>query len=172
MNEARESEAVRSRTRIINILADADEPERTICHPWGPPDGATAILLEEADREADVQAEEINGLAVWSFDIDLTIAMPEDEPGCRGTVSIDRLKHLQKQGALVGTCSDRPPSNQRRAMRELGFEPDFAIPKELLERLGRMMAGARLIHVGDDADRDRKIAVAAGWDHLWPQEIA
>ena len=97
-------------------------------------------------------------MSVYSFDIDLTLQLPEDTANEHGAVPIRYLRHLQTTGHIVGTCSDREPSNQRDAMQRLGFSPDFCIPKELLDITGKLLPGARLVHVGDDDARDREIA--------------
>ena len=83
---------------------------------------------------------------------------------------MERLAELRAQGYIVGTCSDREPADQLETMRALGFTPDFCIPKEMLGTAGELLDGARLIHVGDDEERDRRIAQENGWTHLWPHE--
>ena len=97
--------------------------------------------------------------------------MPEDTPGCRGVIPVQRLNELQRQGAIVGTCSDREPSDQRLSMQALGLNPDFCIPKEMLEHAARLLTAASLIHVGDDELPDRQIALRSDWTHIWPSEF-
>ena len=109
-------------------------------------------------------------MRIRSFDIDLTIRLPEDEEGRNRLVSPEVLRDLQKSGTIVGTCSDREPSDQRAAMQSVGFEPDFCIPKEMLAHLRRMAPNADLVHIGDDALRDRAIAEWAGVPHVWPHK--
>ena len=97
------------RLALINRMALFDETARAITHP-GPDtsDPAADALLQEFHQAALFPNPESTQLAVWSFDIDLTLQMPEDEPGCRGPIPVSHLARLQRQGAVVGTCSDRP----------------------------------------------------------------
>ena len=159
------------RLDVINGMATIDEDWRAITFPiQGAVNREAERLLEHFRQLADTPNPESPEMEVWSFDIDLTLTMPEDEPGCKGPVPVGRLQELQQQGAVVGTCSDRTPSEQRAAMRKLGFTPDFCIPKEMLRHLAKLLPEAALTHVGDDEMRDRKPALDAGWRHLWPQE--
>ena len=159
----------KQRINIINHMAIFDEKNRAITYPdTTTADPAANALLREFQAMTLCSNPESNHRPVWSFDIDLTLQMPEDEPGCRGPIPVSHLTQLQRQGAIVGTCSDREPSDQRAAMRALDFEPDFCIPKELLRHLAELMPDAKLTHVGDDCRRDREIAVKSGWTHRWP----
>lgn len=71
---------------------------------------------------------EIWNVTIWRFDIDLTLQMPDDEPGYRGVAPASRLRQLQRAGAIVGTYSDREPTDQRSVMATLDCRPDFCIP--------------------------------------------
>ena len=166
------------RMALLNRAAQHDEAERSICFPDRErPDTEAERLSAQIDAlatqtAAHSQDESENGNpVVWSFDIDLTIAIPEDEESCRGTVPPDLLRELQDKGAIVGTCSDREPSEQRALMRSLGFNPDFCIPKEMLATAAALLPAARRIHVGDDPARDRDIARQSGFEHRWPHEV-
>lgn len=163
--------ATRTRIEVVERMARYDESDRAVCFPRKdrPDRIAEALLREHADEKAAPHTESC-GMSVYSFDIDLTIAMPEDTEGCAGPIPIQRLIDLQQQGHVVGTCSDREPSDQREAIRQAGLIPDFSIPKELLKHLGEMLPGARMQHVGDDAERDRRIALQSGWEHRWPAD--
>lgn len=110
-------------------------------------------------------------LTVVSFDIDLTLSLPDDAPGYEGPVNISVPRALAAAGAVVGTCSDRTPSEQRAATAQLGLKANFAIQRELLALLVGMLPGAIVIHVGDDDERDRKIAETAGAILMWPDEL-
>ncbi len=159
----------KQRLDIINRTALFDEKNRAITYPdTTAEDPAANALLHEFQAMTLCPNPESNRRPVWSFDIDLTLQMPEDEPGCRGPIPVSRLARLQRQGAIVGTCSDREPSDQRTAMQALDFEPDFCIPKEMLHHLAKLMPDAGLTHVGDDDRRDREIAFKSGWTHRWP----
>ena len=157
------------RLDIINRIATYDETTRAITHPDPEAyDPSAHILLQEFHALKLRPSPDTPHITIWSFDIDLTLQMPDDEPGCRGPIPVNRLARLQRQGAVVGTCSDRDPSDQRSAMQALDFEPDFCIPKEMLRHLAELMPDAKLTHVGDDCRRDREIAVKSGWTHRWP----
>ena len=157
---------------FLQELARYDEGERSLTHPPGGEHGTEAkTLLERLERLAQEGRGNAEDLEVASFDIDLTIHLPdEDDPTARGSVPIRRLGELQEEGYIVGTCSDREPSDQLQTMEKLGFTPDFCIPKELLNAARMLLDGASLTHVGDDERRDRQMAERNGWQHLWPWE--
>lgn len=167
-----QSSATAERLNLVNRMALADEPQRAITFPASsvsnPESQALLRRFKQLTHELDTESAE---LEVWSFDMDLTLAMPEDEPGCRGPVPINYLHELQQHGCIVGSCSDREPSEQRAVLSALGFNPDFCIPKEMLRHLAQLLPDAQLTHVGDDELRDRRPALAAGWRHLWPHEV-
>lgn len=129
------------------------------------------LLLRKATNTLILRCHDSAMLTVVSFDMDLTLSLPDDAPGCEGPVDIAVPKALAQAGAVVGTCSDRLPSEQRAIIAELGFSPHFAIPKELLALLVSILPGAAVIHIGDDDERDRKIAKKARAMHLWPDKI-
>ena len=173
------AEHLAERLTLLNRAAHHDEAERAICFPdKDHPDAEaerlnTQIAALAAQSAAHDRGEcEDGNRVVWSFDIDLTIAMPEDEDGCRGTVSPNLLRELKASGAIVGTCSDREPSEQRALMRSLGFDPDFCIPKEMLAMAAALLPNRRRIHVGDDPARDRAVAERSAFEHRWPHEVA
>ena len=157
---------------FLQRLADYDEDDRALTHPPGGEHQAEARkLMERLEAVAHDSAGNAQDLMVASFDIDLTIHLPdEDDPTAGGEIRIQRLKDLQAEGYIVGTCSDREPSDQRQVMEGLGFAPDFCIPKELLGAARMLLDGASLVHVGDDDQRDRKMAELGRWQHLWPWE--
>ena len=165
-----DNEAISSRLDLLNRMALEDETGRSICYPMPQPTPDALRLLGELDQETQRQIT-TKDLTIWSFDIDLTLAMPEDTDGCRGPIAVAELIRLQQQPAtIVGTCSDREPSAQRSAMKALEFNPDFCIPKEMLGYAARMFPDSAKIHVGDDPDRDRAIAEKNGWEHHWPNQ--
>ena len=164
----KDSDDIKTRLDLLNRMALEDEPERAICYPLLSQDADTIPVLAEFEREA---AKEIStqNLQIWSFDIDLTLTIPDDAEEYIGPIPVDELIRLQKQpDTIVGTCSDRDPSNQRKAMRSLQFEPDFCIPKEMLQHATRLFPDSRRIHVGDDPARDKAMADKSGWEHRWP----
>ena len=168
MNASRHPPAIRERLALLNEMATYDELERALTFPRGqPPQPGAAQLTTRLNRLSGQECPDAAQLPVWSFDIDLTLAMPEDEPGTRGPIPVQALIDLQ-QHVVVGTCSDREPSDQRDAMAEQDFQPDFCIPKEMLHMLAVLLPGAAIIHVGDDPRRDRDVAAACSVTHRWP----
>ena len=112
------------------MAANIDESTGALRYPRGANSTrhqALITCLEWAERET-----EDHGLSILSFDIDLTLAtgdQDEEGPALIHPAEISRLKRL---GYIVGTCSDREPSDQLRLMETLGQHPHFAIPNEHL----------------------------------------
>ncbi len=170
---------VSHRLELLNEMARYDEESGgdVTLHLLFPdrrnPEGETMALMERRRRAAAEAAAEPMELKVVSFDIDLTLALPgdNDEGYGGGRIPPERISELQAMGYVVGTCSDRLPSEQSGLMESLGIRPHFRIPKEMLSLAGELLAGAELTHVGDDDRRDRRIAERAGWKHLCPHEF-
>ena len=165
---------VAARLALLNALATFDEKYRVIGYPTSAVDEETAAetrdWLERIESAAQTAAP--CALLVASFDIDLTLRIPEDEGyDDPGSIDPNELRRLQDQGWVVGTCSDRDPTNQRSLLQSLGVEPHFCIPKELLDHARRLLPGATaLYHIGDDPRRDRDIALRSGFEHRWPHQ--
>ena len=155
------------RLELLNAAALYDETWRELTFPEA---GSSCPRAQDFRRRLDEMIRnptpESAAIDVWSFDIDLTLAIPEDKPELPGVIPVTRLIELRQSGAVVGACSDREISEQRRVLQALDFEPDFCIPRE------RLLPDAGLTHVGDDPWRDRAIAQSAGWKHLWPGEFS
>ena len=94
-----------------------------------------------------------------SFDIDDTINLGPESPG---PVSWRDIADLQQAGYIIGSCSDREPSDQRRVWAEAGIVEAFAIPKELMWAMQACYRHYPAIHVGGSEERDRKPAIAQG----------
>ena len=153
---------------IINYAAQLDEHTACIQYPAGEPEDhrkLTQYLAQAADTARD------HGLRVVSFDIDLTIRIGEDYEENVLLIAPSAISELQEMGYIVGTCSDREPSDQTNLLRHLGQQPHFCIPKELLGWTKRLLPGDFHLHVGDHPVRDRQMAAAAGWQHQWPSEF-
>ena len=102
--------------RQLDFLAELawyDEEERSLTHPPGGEYQAEAkTLLERLERAAQEGKGNAQNLAVASFDINLTIHLPDgDDPTAPGSVPIRRLKELQAEGA---TSSAPAPTGSRR----------------------------------------------------------
>lgn len=63
---------------------------------------------------------------------------------------------------MVGSCSDRAPSDQRQVWAEAGLTEAFAIPKELLHGLRTLHPDLAVHHVGDSADPGRTTGQGTG----------
>lgn len=155
--------------RLISDMAMFDEINRSLTYPFSIPSAEEIHYLDSF--EAAVKSAPTVDLHIFSFDIDLTLMIPEDELNIKGLIPIDILIKLQLLGNVVGTCSDREPSDQWRTMLGLSFIPDFCIPKEMLGMLGQLLPGAKLLHIGDDLKRDKEIALKYGWEYADPSDF-
>ena len=137
---------VREAINLLNSTALLDEETACIQYPAGDPEQhrrATILLQTKADSAVD------HGLRVISFDIDLTLRIEEDQEENAVLIAPSEFSRLQGLGYIVGTCSDRAPTNQRQTMLTLGQEPHFCIPKELLEWTRKLIPAKshRWIHI-------------------------
>ena len=153
--------------QVLQAAADIDDASGALQHPRGTPATHRALVacLLQAEREASN-----DGLAVISLDIDLALVTGERNEEGLTLIDPSEISRLQRLGYIVGTCSDREPSDQLRLMETLGQNPDFAIPKELLAWARRLLPGSRHLHMGDDPQRDRDIALEGGWTYQTPGE--
>ena len=149
---------------LINELALWDEAVGWLQWPKSVPaivERFEALLLAQEDASKDECHK------VLSLDIDLTLDVDVMlDPAVLIDTKVMRI--FQEQGYVVGTCSDRLPSDQLATLKWFGEQPDFCIPKEMLVWVKRVLPGEAHLHVGDDPARDRAIALAAGWEHQYP----
>ena len=160
---------VREAIELLNEVALLDEKTACIQYPAGAQEKyneITGLLQTKADGAVN------HGMAVVSFDIDLTLRTGEEYEYHMPLIDPEEISRLQGLGYIVGTCSDREPSDQRRTLEALGQEPHFCIPKEMLGWARELLPADLHLHVGDDRERDRRIALESGWDHLWPGEFS
>lgn len=102
-----------------------------------------------------------------SLDIDGTLEVG-DPPG---VLTMDMVRRArEKEGFLIGSCSDRPMSGQRKLWKEHDIEVDFVIPKHMLPDIMAKFEADVYVHIGDREDLDKKYALDAGFDFLWPDE--
>ena len=142
------------------------------------PDGARYLIRQLAEDWENgrrsrriVAGRIIPGCAgVFSLDIDDTIDLDDGYPA---PVRPEDIGVLMAHGYIVGTASDRLPSEQRQVMSELGWSDlAFAVPKELLYDVRIIVPAPRHIHAGDSPERDRKPALDQGWEYLTHHEAA
>ncbi len=119
-----------------------------------------AILLCGARRRIDMTK------ALFSLDIDGTLDIG-DPPG---PLTMVMVKRAIERGCIVGTCSDRPLSTQRKLFAQCGIEVAFAVSKHMLDDVKAKFAADTYYHVGDREDLDKRYALLAGFDFLWPDE--
>jgi hypothetical protein len=96
-----------------------------------------------------------------SFDIDGTLEVGEPP----GIVSIALVRHAQRLGYLIGSCSDRPIGYQQAMWRGLGIAADFTALKHRLADVKQRFAAGVYYHIGD-TDIDEFFATEAGFRFL------
>ena len=101
-----------------------------------------------------------------SFDIDGTLEVG-DPPGI---LTMAMVRRAQEKGVLIGSCSDRPLSAQRAIWDRHSIPIDFAVGKLMLPDVKAQFAAEVYYHIGDREDLDKKYALAAGFEFLWPHE--
>ncbi len=93
-----------------------------------------------------------------SFDIDCTLEFGEPS----GSVAIDFVRAVQRKGCIVGSCSDRPLSYQKRIWREHNVSVDFTALKQNLDDVKARFNADSYVHIGD-TDVDEFFAGKAGF---------
>ena len=101
-----------------------------------------------------------------SFDIDGTLEVG-DPPGI---LTMEMVRSAQRKGYLIGSCSDRPMSGQKAIWDQHGIPVDFVIPKHMLSEVKDKFEADVYYHIGDREDLDKKYALEAGFEFLWPTE--
>ena len=93
-----------------------------------------------------------------SFDIDGTLEVGEPQ----GSIALDFVRAVSRKGCIVGSCSDRPISFQKRLWCQHDIVVDFtALKQNLYDVKARFAAGA-YIHIGD-TEVDEYFAEKAGF---------
>jgi len=93
-----------------------------------------------------------------SFDIDGTLEVG-DPPGL---ITMDMVRQAKHLGCLIGSCSDRPLSDQRRIWETHHITVDFTVLKHRLAEVKARFQAEVYYHVGD-TDMDRFFANQAGF---------
>ena len=101
-----------------------------------------------------------------SFDIDGTLEVG-DPPGI---LTMDMVRSAQQKGFLIGSCSDRPMSGQQAIWDRHNIPVDFVVPKQMLPEVKARFEADVYYHIGDREDLDKKYALEAGFEFLWPDE--
>ena len=103
-----------------------------------------------------------------SFDIDGTLEVG-DPPG---VLTMDMVRLARDKGFLIGSYSDRTLSGQRSIWRQHDIEVDFVVSKHMLPDVKARFEADVYCHIGDREDLDRRYALDAGFEFLWPHEAA
>ncbi len=98
-----------------------------------------------------------------SFDIDGTLEVG-DPPGC---ITLDMVRQAQAQGCIIGSCSDRTVSNQRRIWQKNAIDMAFTVLKHQLDSVKAEFAAEDYYHIGD-TELDRQYAERSGFYFLLP----
>ncbi len=101
-----------------------------------------------------------------SFDIDGTLEVG-DPPGI---LTMEMVRRAQEKGFLIGSCSDRPISGQQALWDQHNIPVDFVVPKHMLSEVKAKFEADVYYHIGDREDLDKKYALEAGFEFLWPHE--
>ena len=102
-----------------------------------------------------------------SFDIDGTLEVG-DPPGY---ITMDMVRRATWLGYIVGSCSDRMVSNQKRIWRDNNIPVQFTVLKHQLDLVKAEFDAEVYYHIGD-TDLDRYYAERAGFKYLVPDATA
>ena len=102
-----------------------------------------------------------------SFDIDGTLETGNPP----GVITMDMVRQVKAHGYIVGSCSDRTISAQRRMWEEQGIGVDFTAPKQGLDAVKARFASDEYYHVGD-TEVDRHFAGLSGFEFIPVQEVS
>ena len=83
---------------------------------------------------------------------------------------MNMVRRVQEKGFLIGSCSDRPISAQRAIWDQHDISVDFAVGKMMLPDVMERFEADVYCHIGDREDLDKKYALEAGFEFLWPHE--
>ena len=106
-----------------------------------------------------------------SFDIDGTLEVG-DPPGY---ITMEMVRRAKDLGYIIGSCSDRTVSNQRRIWVAHDISVAFTVLKHQLDLVKAEFNAEQYYHIGD-TNMDRHYAARAGFaffypdttvDHLW-----
>lgn len=105
-------------------------------------------------------------MILLSFDIDGTLEVG-DPPGI---VTMEMVRRAQEKGILIGSCSDRPLSGQRAIWDQHHIPVNFVVLKHMLHEVRVKFEADAYYHIGDREDLDKRYALEAGFEFLWPHE--
>ena len=100
-----------------------------------------------------------------SFDIDGTLEVG-DPPGC---IDMEMVRKAKEKGYIIGSCSDRTVTNQKRIWSEQGIEVSFTVVKHQLESVKEAFKADCYYHIGD-TNIDKQYADQAGFTFCLPED--
>jgi hypothetical protein len=100
-----------------------------------------------------------------SFDIDGTMEFG-DPPG---GVTVEMVRKAKELGFIVGSCSDRFPSWQKKVWDSHSIPVDFWVAKHKLPDVKARFQADRYVHIGE-RDIDRQLAEQVGFHFWWDHE--
>ncbi len=83
---------------------------------------------------------------------------------------MDMVRRAQAKGFVIGSCSDRPLSTQRAIWAAHDIRAKFTVSKHMLPEVKAEFRADAYYHIGDREDLDKRYALAAGFEFLWPDE--
>jgi len=98
-----------------------------------------------------------------SFDIDGTLEVG-DPPGY---ITMEMVRKAQALGYIIGSCSDRLVSNQRRIWMDHDMSVAFTVLKHQLDLVKAAFNADQYYHIGD-TNMDRHYAERAGFEFFYP----
>ncbi len=98
-----------------------------------------------------------------SFDIDGTLETG-DPPGC---ITMARVRSALELGYIIGSCSDRTVSHQKRMWMEHGIIVSFTVLKHHLDQVKAQFSAEEYFHIGD-TNIDQQYAERAGFAYFYP----
>ena len=98
---------------------------------------------------------------VVSFDMDGTLEIGDPI----GPITLDTVRRAQALGWLVGSCSDRPLSDQHAVWKLANITVDFVVGKQHLQSVRAQFQVDTYIHIGD-TEVDRWFARQAGFEFV------
>ena len=102
-----------------------------------------------------------------SFDIDGTLETGNPP----GVITMRMVRDVMACGYIVGSCSDRPISSQKRMWAEHGINVGFTSLKHRLDGVKERFAADEYYHVGD-TEVDRHYAGLSGFRFIPVQEVS
>jgi len=98
-----------------------------------------------------------------SFDIDGTLEVG-DPPG---SITMEMVRRAKDLGYIIGSCSDRTVSNQRRIWMEHDISVAFTVLKHQLDLVKAEFNAEQYYHIGD-TNMDHHYAERAGFEFFYP----